>query len=40
VAWLRAHSEPAAPGPGGQLGLFDADQAAAGGPRFDGRACQ
>jgi hypothetical protein len=40
VAWLAAHPEARAPGPGGQLGLFDVDQAAAGGPRGDRRACR
>ena len=40
IAWLRAHPEARAPGPGEQLALFERDQAAAGGPRFDGRACQ
>jgi hypothetical protein len=39
IAWLAAHPEAPAIGPGGQLGLFDPDPAAAGGPRFDGRAC-
>ena len=40
IAWLRAHPEAPAPGPGEQLPLFEADQAAASGPRFDGRASQ
>ena len=39
IAWLATHPEAPAPGPGGQLPLFDADPAAAGGPRQDGRAC-
>ena len=39
IAWLTTHPEAPAPGPGGQLPLFDADQAAAGGPQFDGRPC-
>jgi hypothetical protein len=39
LAWLRSHPEAPAPGPGEQLPLFDADQAAAGSLRCDGRAC-